>query len=286
MCAIGYILPVKSGVLRILLSLREARLTADAFITLRRLSGGPHHKLRGESMAKTKNSGVGTNPNLVMTVQDADGNDIDLSKYPLQYGDADPKLKGAGRQAIEAFEAKRFKAKIEYNVLIDENGNEVESNRGGYHSCSSSEKAWSKASFMSHNHPRNSKKGDGGMLGGTFSDADIASFCDPGILYRTHVYVMRATASEGTYSISKVRGKFDGSGLKTYYRGERQKNFAVYRKIERQAAGEYYKGDITYKQYRHRVNDAFNEFLVAQHNALLAGQAKYGYNYTLEKRGG
>ena len=59
----------------------------------------------------------------------ANGDKIDLTDSPLKYGQKDPMLTGAARQMAEQFEDKRYKNKIEYNRMIDKNGNIIEENK-------------------------------------------------------------------------------------------------------------------------------------------------------------
>ena len=124
----------------------------------------------------------------------------------LNYDGNDGALSGNTRAAVVSWEAKRVKNKIEYAYAVDANGNPIGSEiRGGkgrvhvpisYHAT--------KDAVFTHIHPR----GDG-LLGGTFSNADLQNFANYGNK------TSRAAAKEGTYSISKT-AKFNKTGFKSY----------------------------------------------------------------------
>lgn len=212
---------------------------------------------------------------MAVSVTGADGTNIDLSGSPLHYGGNDPNVTGSIRKAVEEFENKRWKNKIEFARLVDANGNVIEENRGGKGSVRSSISAYRRAAAMTHNHPRTGI--EAGHLGGTFSTADLNNFV------RFNQTTSRATAAEGTYSISKVKG-FNGSGFKSYYTSEHTKNFSAYKAARTKIDSAYKSGQIKYSDYRAAVKNEFNKFLVNQHNSLRAGQTLYGYHYTLERR--
>lgn len=218
-----------------------------------------------------------------------DGSKIDLSDNPLKYGQKDAALTGKAREALEAFENRRYNNKIEFSRFVDADGNVIEDNKGGRGSVSASYSARMTADAMSHNHPRS---GNGiGLLGGTFSQADLRNF---GQFNQT---TYRATALEGTYSISKRTG-FNAEGLNQYYQAEVQRiekaEHAVMRPYERaydsaykayrKGEGTFEKAQKAYNTYHSEYQKSFNRSLVAFHEALIAGQEKYGYTYTLEGR--
>jgi hypothetical protein len=205
----------------------------------------------------------------------ADGTNIDLSESPLHYGGSDPNLTGKVRATIEDFEDKRWKNKIEYSRFVDANGNVIEDNRGGKGSVRASLTARMSAVAMSHNHPRSGSEAD--LLGGTFSTGDLNNFV------RFNQTTYRATASEGTYSISKLKG-FDSRGFKSYYTAECTMNYGAYSSTITKLNASYRSGSMEYKEYISQAHKAFNKFLVAEHNSLRAGQKLYGYHYTLERR--
>lgn len=205
----------------------------------------------------------------------SDGKDIDLSGSPLHYGGKDPNLTGKVRTAIEEFEDKRYKNKIEFSRFVDANGNIIEENKGGKGSVRATLHARQTAEAMSHNHPRSGN--ENGTLGGTFSTGDLNNFVN----YNQTTY--RATASEGTYSISKLKG-FDGKGFKQYFTSENSKNRAAYKQAISGLNSSYRSGGMSWKDYNAAANKAFNAYLVSEHNSLRAGQKLYGYHYTLERR--
>ena len=212
-----------------------------------------------------------------MTVAELDlGTDkIDLTDSPLTYGDKDKALTGAARKAVEAFEDKRYKNKIEYSELIMNDGTVISSNKGGKGSVSAPTWARNKADVLTHNHPR-----EGGVLGGTFSDGDISNFSK----FKQTTY--RATAKEGSYSISKG-ANFDGNGLTNAYRAFIKTNYGNCSKACKQLVKDYHSGKIKDKaEFGQKYTAAVNKSLVKLHNWLLDNQSTYGYTYTLERRAG
>lgn len=206
------------------------------------------------------------------SIADTSGGVIDLSDTPLIYGDLDSALTGNARTVIEQFENRRYTTKTEYSRFIDSNGNIIEENHGGRGSVGATMHARQTADAMSHNHPR----GDGG-LGGTFSEGDISNFS------RFNQTTYRATAKEGTYSISKT-GSFNGKALSRDY------DLAV-KRMETNLIGnadsvklQYRTGKISYNQAVTSIQKLNNAFLVEMHNWLLNNQSNYGYTYTLERR--
>lgn len=208
----------------------------------------------------------------------SDGSEIDLKDTPLVYGEHDAALSGSKRSTIEAQERKRLNAKVEYAFALDRDGNQnplAPEKRGGKGSVSTNSLYWRKDGVFTHNHPRTGDSA--GILGGTFSVADIRAFT------LSEVATMRASASEGTYSISRRPG-FDNRGLMNYMRkldqqvtqNARTKVDAAYKRLRAK--------EITLQEYRAESKKATNAMLVELHNGLLKGQNYYGYSYTLERR--
>ncbi len=205
-----------------------------------------------------------------------DGKEIDLSDSPLAYGDKDPNLSDEARKAIEAFENKRVKAKIEFGLGTDANGVPVEKElRGGSGSVKPTWKIYFDAEVFSHNHPRSKEPG---TLGGTFSTGDLSCFTS-----WQKIKTMRATAAEGTYSISK-KDNFDARGFRAYYKQAEQACSDRFHKTTADLLHQYTYTDMTGKEYREACTRAFNKYLVETHNALRDGAKTYGYDYTLERR--
>ena len=201
------------------------------------------------------------------------GNDvIDLSETPLVYGSNDPNVTGNARKAIEDWEEKRVKNKIEFNYSVDQDGNPLHKEvRGGRGSVRVPRAGLQDGAIHSHIHPR-----EEGILGGTFSDGDMYNFADYG------VSTYRAKAKEGAYSISKTKD-FDKPGFKSYIKDINSKyDKEVKSKIN--VINEKMRTDKNYHydQYSKDFNKIVNGGLVALHNDMIAGQKKYGYSYTLE----
>lgn len=231
-------------------------------------------------MAKGGRGGSQNGGNSGMSVSTSavaqDGTTIDLSDTPLRYGGNDKALSAKERAALETQEKKRLSAKVEYAYAVDAEGNPVgNEKRGGKGSVSVPYSMYVEGGTLTHNHPRVGE--EAGMLGGTFSTADLNGFALRGI--RT----MRASASEGTYSITKGTN-FNAQGLTSYRRElERSANKAAKEKVN--SAGEKFKrGEISRIQLMAEAKKAGNEALVSIHNGLIAGQKEYGYSYTLERR--
>ena len=201
------------------------------------------------------------------------GNDtIDLSETPLVYGGNDPYVTGKARDAIETWEDKRVKNKIEYNITVDQDGDMIgRERRGGKGSVRISALDLQNGAIHSHIHPR-----EEGILGGTFSDGDMYNFANYGVT------TYRARAKEGAYSISKTQN-FDRQGFKSYIKD-------INAKYDRETAAkvkdlnEKFRTDrdYHYSDYSKDFNRIVNGGLVTLHNDMIAGQKKYGYSYTLE----
>ncbi|MBR5285393.1 MAG: hypothetical protein IKU30_00700 [Clostridia bacterium] len=173
---------------------------------------------RGSSGAKTGNS--------VTRLIGTDNKPIDLPA-PLTYGNDDQQLTGSARSSVEEFEKKRASNKIEYMRFVDPNGRIIEEDKGSAHHVRGSVYAAKHSYAMTHNHPRTN-----GMLGGTFSQADINNFSNQPMI------VNRAAAPEGTYSISKTQA-FDGNGLKTYFQKARTSAWNNYEQEFKDATAKY-----------------------------------------------
>lgn len=227
-------------------------------------------------MAKGNSKLGGSGGSIATTATAENGAVIDLTNTPLQYGAKDPAVAGNMRKNVEAQENKRLSAKIEYGAVYDSDGNiigsEVKGSRGSVRVPYSN---YVQATVMTHNHPRGA---DAPVLGGTFSSADMKTFA-----YFDNVKTMRASASEGTYSITKGAG-FDDKKFISYVNQVHRTREKEYSAREGAKRKDYRAGKITYSEYSQSVDESFNTFLIALHNDFLAGQKQYGYNYTLEKR--
>ena len=205
-------------------------------------------------------------------------------------------------QSIIDFENKRKNAKIEFSILTTENGDVIESNKGGKGSVKSSLAAHYAADILSHNHPVNDKLADN-AYGGTFSPRDIDNF----MKYSQTTY--RAVTKEGTYSITKSEALKNNvyaraemfKAYDAYEKQIRQESTAVAKELGKQYLSDYDKivsernsGKISYNEYKERSSSLYktyiqkatnesNRGLVALHNWLLGHQKQYGYTYGLIK---
>lgn len=204
------------------------------------------------------------------SVTGRDGNKIDLSDSPLEYGQKDPNVTGKTRDLIEAFEKERIKNKSEYARVVDKDGTFADAKGSGDYI-----KVPYTDGVSSHTHPR---AGLPNLLGGTFSTKDIST------LWKEKMQTMRAAAFEGTYSITKQKG-FNGEGLLDHYESAVKRNEERLNSESKALRSMYKAGKITAREMTERHNKLLNAFAVANHNALLSGQKKYKYFYTLERRG-
>jgi len=232
---------------------------------------------RGQASPGGNAAGKTNNPSGGITI----GNDEIAFDGELVYGEKDSEISGVVRATVDAFEAKRKNQKVEYGNTVKADGDDLGEVRGGKNGVSVPfwyiEGPTAKDGAYSHIHPRGE-----GKLGGTFSVANGSEEADLEIWAGGDVKTFRAAAKEGIYSISK-KSNFDKSGFVDY---ARQANTSA-RKTEKAANDEAYKGyvdgEYSYEEYLRRCDKHFNNFLIENHNALLAGQKKYGYTYTLER---
>lgn len=193
----------------------------------------------------------------------------------LKYGADDAALTGKQRIAVGNWEEGRVGGKIEYGYAVDADGNPIGREvRGGKHSVRTPYSYHEgEGTVFTHIHPR----GDG-MLGGSFSQADVRSFA-----MRSGT-TLRAAAKEGTYSMSKTKN-FNRTGFLSHT----AKADSTFRKSLRDGVkpleDAYRSKKISYDDYLKGYAKVFNTALVGLHNDYLAGQKQYGYTYTLERRG-
>ena len=203
---------------------------------------------------------------------------IDLTGIPLVYGDKDAGVTGKARTVVEAWEDKRGKNKIEYNISVDQDGNIVgDEVKGGRNSVRVPLYALGADMIHTHIHPR-AGENEQGVLGGTFSTGDLFNFAN----YDVATY--RAKAKEGTYSITKTKDFNKNQGFKAYVKDIHDKHDNILSETMKNARSKLKNKTDTYEQYSKEFDKAFNTFLVSMHNDLLEGQKKYGYTYTLERR--
>lgn len=220
-------------------------------------------------------------------VKTAYGTEIDLSHCPLNYG-GKTELDSGTRKGVDSFERKRRNAKIEYGCLLDAWGDPVgkEEYRGGHGSVSYPLKYVQYAETITHIHPR--KQGSF-SLGGTFSLTDIE-------MLSYGIRNLRAAANEGVYSL-RCGSNMDRDGFAKWAKSEMTRNRNNYKAAmkplndEITRVGNDFKNgktnrteyDKKYSEYLKQASDRFNEYVVADHNLLLSGQDRFGYEYTLER---
>ena len=216
-----------------------------------------------------------------VTVQS--GDTIDLRGMPLKYGGLDRAINAEQRKALDAFETKHLKSKVEYALMLGADGEELYTKRGGKGSVKFSIPIANKSDIITHNHPRSGN--EAGLLGGTFSQADINAFT------HTNVKTMRASAAEGAYSITKS-ANFNSSGLRVHAMRVQDSASKQYRETVKKAHDREMAAATSGKKtvaeanaaYQAAKTSAFNQKLVTLHNGFIEGQKKYGYTYTLERR--
>ena len=244
-------------------------------------------------MGSTGKTGSGVNPGVKSVVM-PDGTNILLDEE-LVYGKDSARAPQLPKNIVD-FENKRRTAKIEYILLTDDAGNEIESRKGGKSGVKSTLRANSQAALITHNHPRSGA--EIGALGGTFSSQDLDNF-----VRFNNQRTLRAVAGEGTYSISKLPG-FKPSLLRAYadygreiyseLKGQADAAYKVYKNASDTAYNDWRNNRISreqmndisskaYKEYEKTAMKVFNTELIRKHNWLIANQSKYGYTYGLER---
>lgn len=219
------------------------------------------------------------------TVITQSGDIADMGGKKLAYTTDDPTLSGARRTAIEEWETKRGKSKIEFAYMVDENGNMIAENRGGRGSVRTRVEDKMNSDTFTHIHPRGGA-GEEGYLGGTFSLGDLENFTmvtDKGLLPQTKLRSYRAKATEGTYYIATSNG-YNAKGLRQYARDLNAKLRTTLKENNSKADSEYREGKVDRTTYLNKRKSNFNQALVELHNGLLAGQKQYGYIYGLERK--
>lgn len=219
--------------------------------------------------------GGGASVRGVTSVVGQSGQEIDLTETPLVYGNDDAYINPNARKAVEEQEAKRTKFKSEYALAFDRDGNPLGPEQHGGSGSVNIPLSWTlkNGATVTHNHPRG--KGEEGLLGGTFSYGDLNHFATG--RYQT----MRASASEGTYSITKMAA-FDSSGFANYARQTAAAAMAAHTARHTKLYMEAMSDKISYNKYTTENAKSFNKAMVEIHNGLLQGQSQYGYKYTLE----
>ena len=200
-------------------------------------------------------------------------------KSPLVYDRNDKSLTKQARQAVETFEQNKKSAAVENVLFTDSNGNQIYTNIGGRNSVSHPAIIEGMATVMTHNHPRPGKYEN--VLGGTFSPEDID------VLGRhiSTVKTIRATAAEGTYSMSippTVRHRTMRT-MVADYRQYIQQIQGKYTAVNNAKYTDYTNGLCRYRDYKSQCNHSMNDMLIDLHNWLRNNQKKYGYTYTLEQ---
>lgn len=191
----------------------------------------------------------------------------------LKYGKQDANMSATQRTLITSWENKRVKNKVEYAYALDEKGNVLGEAKGSKKQVRTPARFHDTVnSVFSHVHPRQD-----GILGGTFSNQDMYNFV------KGNNKTFRATAKEGTYSISKGKN-FDGQGFNVFMNRIDRELRAKHKVTFYNLAKDYYAKKITYEGYSKGYAKTFNSYLVERHNEILKAQKQYGYSYTLERR--
>lgn len=224
-------------------------------------------------MSKGGRGGKRAGPSASGELNLPDGSKIEFDGK-LKYNGNDPNVTGLARSLVESFEDRRFSLKAEYAFAVDENGRVLgKETRGNKGSISLPYNYHQKGAILTHTHPR-----EQGVLGGTFSRADMRLFA------LADERTLRAGAKEGTYSITKT-SKFDSSGFLSFSAQADKVFQSNYKKLKVSAEKKFNEGKIDYDTYVKEHAKAFNTALVGLHDYYDSGQKKYGYTYTLEKRG-
>ena len=200
--------------------------------------------------------------------------DVDLTNIRLKYGKDDSKVDKVIRDKLEIFEDGYINDKKEFSVTYREDGSQVGKIVTGTEHNVTPIINNDRNLTISHIHPRSGVPNE---LGGTFSVADIGVYAD-----YSNIKTMRAAAKEGIYSITKG-AHFDKQGFVDYFKKEQDKNRLQYRKEIAKIRMQVGSGNISAVEALRLNSRAFNKYLVANHESLLRGRNKYGYDYTLER---
>ena len=226
--------------------------------------------------AGTGAGGGGPNPaDIVTRVVVQSGDEVDLSQYPLEYGENDPAMSDEERKLVSDFEEQHRGRKSEYAQILDDQGKEIHTAKGGKNSCRLPMWAIMKAKILTHVHPRG--KGEEGLLGGPFSDADMKIFA-----HNAGMQTIRASAEEGIYSMSKG-ADFDAKAFRSWFKAQDKAAQAQHSADVNQVYADYRAGKITLTEAQQGSKDAFNKWMISAHNTLLQGQSQFGYTYRLER---
>lgn len=224
----------------------------------------------------------------------------------LRYSKRDRQILVNVRPNVDYWENQRYKSKVEFASSFRIDGTRIGEVRGtkdkvdvpyAYHATPNA--------VFTHVHPREQT-----LLGGTFSLKDLENFAK----YANKT--ARATAKEGTYSISKSR-KFKKAEFESYIQTMRKNHHDVYESKNERTVKKFEKKkdrankavlrilkskvfnysqkavlmnklsvrDIeNRKKKANELNKNFNTYLVDVHADLLKNQRKYGYFYGLERR--
>lgn len=200
-----------------------------------------------------------------------DGKPITLDKE-LRYGGTGS---GLNSSAID-----RIATDGEWTMAFNEDGNVVEIN-GKKIAVQPSTMRKSDVRSLDHS-------AKDGRLGGPLTVEELRRFDNK---------VLRATAPEGTYTLTKGP-KFNDAGLQKYFSKASAAAQAKYDAAMKRAwqktisvEADHKEGRATRAQVaaarralKEAERKAYNTMLVEQHDALRSGQKKYGYAYSLVKR--
>lgn len=232
----------------------------------------------GAAGSKARSGRASNSPASVSSVKVQNGNTITLEK-PLQYGVKDNNIPDPARLFLESWEKSQDQASIEHIILTDDAGNVIATSAGTSQNAAVTftNRQALLITTLSHNHPR-----QGDLMGGTFSTDDIKAFTGRGT---PNLRTLRATASEGTYSISKG-ANFNNTAFRNGIIRELDKVKTNYNHAKSKAFKNYLNsaGKMTWAQFQAKEQELFNGYLVRSHNVLIDNQSKYDYTYTLEPK--
>lgn len=216
------------------------------------------------------------------TIATRDG-DIELSEDIAHlYSYLPTAMSSTIRDKVISWEKKRAKQKVEYGYAVLEDGTVIPEVRGKKGEVKAPMSMKQAGATFTHIHPRTGDQA--GLLGGTFScgrkygiiTGDIGVFC------HYPQKAMRAVCKEGTYYMEKL-DNFRASDFATACADFEEKNRAEYSKRSKSVTNEYYKGNITYDECKHRLRNEFNTYVTKSHHWFETHAVEYGYEYRIEK---
>ena len=141
------------------------------------MAKGAHGGKRAGGIKDSLGNSIG-NSDYSTSVTTQQGKTVALST-PLVYGeDTGKSISATATAHLDKFYGRIDKQKVEYEIVLDKDGNVIKETRGSKNSVSTklTRDDWDRVDVATHLHPRNDGFYDSQTIGGTFSTQDIKSF--------------------------------------------------------------------------------------------------------------